>query len=130
MQLACVPPDRAAEFWPFADAWIRSAVERCGDWTLDQIRTGVLDGRYLLWIAVADGKARGAAVTRIVAPPRICEVVACGGDCRGHIPRLLKVIEDFARRDGCDRVRISGRRGWARMLRDYRQPFITLEKVL
>lgn len=130
MNLIAVPPDRAGEFWPLAEGWVGAAVRRCGDWTLDLVRDGVLDGRYALWLAVEGEKAFGATVTRITAPPRTCEVIACGGDYHGQIPRLLTAIEDFARRDGCERIRISGRRGWARMLRDYRQPFITLEKAL
>ena len=33
---------------------------------------------------------------------------------------LLDGIEAFARAEGCDAMRIIGRKGWARVLKDYR----------
>ena len=43
---------------------------------------------------------------------------------------LVSLIEDFARAEGCALMRASGRAGWARLLRDYRQPYVVLEKEI
>jgi hypothetical protein len=126
MQLAQAAP----ALWPFAESFLSRAVKRCGTWTLAQIAAGVADGRYLLWFAVEGDSAYGAAVTRIIAPPRTCHVIACGGQGHGQLPQLLSTIEEYARHKDCERVMIEGRRGWARVLRDYHQPYITLEKAL
>jgi|TARA_R110001599_G_scaffold209058_1_gene406264 hypothetical protein len=47
-----------------------------------------------------------------------------------HGPEILKILEDFARFNGCKRTVVYGRKGWARALKQYgyNEPFITLTK--
>jgi hypothetical protein len=87
----------------------------------------------LLWLVVAMDGVRAAVVTQLVDHPdtgRTCWVVACGGSDLNEWHHLLGRIEQFARDESCSRIRMSGRKGWARVFPDYRQPFITLEKAL
>jgi len=60
----------------------------------------------------------------------MCNIVLCGGTHLRRWAHLKDAIEDYARAQGCTRVRMSGRSGWARVFRDYRQPYVTLEKML
>ena len=43
---------------------------------------------------------------------------------------LLDRHREFARAEGCDAMRIIGRKGWARVLKDYRAKRVILEKEL
>jgi hypothetical protein len=73
-----------------------------------------------------------AAVTEIADTEwrRVCVVVACGGrDMRAWLP-LIDGIEAYARAHRCAAVRIVGRRGWARVLAQYKTKRIILEKEL
>ena len=48
--LLCVPPHQVSEFWPYAEPLLKAATERCGNWTIEEIRQQI-DKGALLWIA-------------------------------------------------------------------------------
>jgi len=129
----CIQPPRIDEFLPLARPFIERATARCGDWTADEIVQGLREGRMLLWFALCDGEAAGAAVTELVttrSTGRMCNIILCGGTSLRRWAHLKDAIEAYARAQGCTRVRLSGRRGWARVFRDYQQPYVTLEKMM
>ena len=59
---------------------------------------------------------------------RALHVVACAG--QWDAGELLAEIEAWGRRVGCNEVFLTGRRGWARKLPDYRIETITMRKGL
>jgi hypothetical protein len=61
---------------------------------------------------------------------KVCEIVACGGKEMRHWLHLIERIEQFARDEGCTATRIVGRKGWARVLKDYCARRVVLEKEL
>jgi hypothetical protein len=61
---------------------------------------------------------------------KLCTIVACGGHGFERFGGLIGGLERFARAEGCARVRICGRRGWARRLPDYFVKRVILEKEL
>jgi hypothetical protein len=144
-QLVCVPPDRVAAAWPHVRALIPAAMKRGGLSSFRPVEASVLAGDALLWLAWDPGAARitAAAVTELHATEwrRVCVIVACGGasgrlrassramGMRAWLP-LLEGIEAYARATGCAAVRIMGRKGWIRLLGDYRVKRIVLEKDL
>lgn len=76
----------------------------------------------------------GVAITHVYNTPRgqLCEVAAGVGTetTRGQIDAIHAAIEKWAASIGCTRMRIQGRRGWQRRLKDYRQVGVILEKQL
>src|SRR5258707_9966955 len=144
VEAACVPPWQIADFLPFARQIISDATRTCGDWTEAEIIDGLTEGRMLLWFAIddrsiarEDGRKRphvvlGAAVTQLhmTNSGPLCNIVLCGGKDFRRWVGLKDAIETYARVEGCTRVRMEGRKVWARVFRDYHQPFITLEKVI
>ena len=144
VEAACVPPGQIAQFLPFARHFIADATRMSGDWTQAEIIDGLHEGRMLLWLAIddrtmarEDGPKRpnvvlGAAVTQLhmTNAGKLCNIVLCGGKDFRRWVSLKDAIEAYARVEGCSRVRMEGRKGWARVFRDYHQPFITLEKVI
>lgn len=130
MKLLPVPPDKAAHL-PHVWGWLQKAIKRSGDWSFTEIFNGIFDGQFVMWIAVDDAtKICAVGVTQLTEPPRTCNVLAAGGSAEGKWPELMVQIENYARAEGCVRLRVSGRKGWARVLRDFYQPYITLEKAL
>ncbi len=89
----------------------------------------MLDGLYLLWLAVADGeKIRAAGITSLAGDA--CEIIAVGGVGHKDWIRFIEGIEKYARAEGQKRVRIIGRKGWARLLPAYKQTAVVLERQL
>src|SRR5262245_13791546 len=121
-QALSVPPARIEEFLPLARPYIERATVRCGDWTADEIVGALRDGHMLLWFALCDGEPVGVAVTQLVetrVTGRMCTIVLCAGARLCRWAHLKCAIESYAQAQGCTRVRLSGRHGWARVFRDY-----------
>jgi hypothetical protein len=100
--------------------------------TFDEVEDAVTSGQALLWLVWKEPEILGAAVTQVVATQksRICIIVACGGEnLRLWLPLVTK-IESYAREEGCDAVRILGRKGWMRVLKGYSAPAVILERRL
>ena len=113
--------------------WIQSALEKGGD-THDfkHIVDGVQSGHMQLWPG-----ERGCAVTEILVYPnkKIFHVFLAGGD-QGHgINQIMDMHDDaveFAKRNDCQGMTVSGRAGWKKILaeRGWKQQFVTLAKEL
>lgn len=90
----------------------------------------VHDGRATLWLVASSKDVLGAGVTAIVTTEwrKVCEILAFGGDIESV--RLVDGIEKYARTQGCSAVRLMGRKGWARVLKDYSAKHVLLEKEL
>lgn len=104
------------------------------DYPLEYVHDKLTKKESLLWI-VWDGKTiHGAGTTEICGvlntDKRVCVITSFGGR-REHF-QLVKRIEQYAREEKCELVRLYGPKGWARMLGDqgYEQPWIALEKRL
>ena len=96
------------------------------------VENDVLNGRSLLWLAWEHPNIVGCAITQIgfTQNSKACVVIACGGE---HIKTWidgLDRIEDYARTEQCDVVRILGRKGWQRILKNYSAPKVVLERRL
>jgi hypothetical protein len=150
-QLICIDPARVHEFWPHVSPLIAAAMERGAITDVADVECAVLAGRALVWIAW-DGRKRpdgnetsikAAAVTQlsVVNGARFCTVVACGaspskpaarrqGRDRDEWLPLLAGLEHYARAEDCKAMRIFGRRGWERVLPDYKAARVLLEKEL
>jgi hypothetical protein len=96
------------------------------------VEQNVLSGRALLWLVMRGTAIRAAVVTELhrTETRKVCTIVACGGaDMRDWLA-LLSGIENFARAEGCDAVRVMGRAGWTRMLKEYRETRVVLERKI
>lgn len=119
-----------SEFWPHVEPMLRRA-ERTRLLDLETVRKDVCEGAGLLWLAYGDG-IEGAATTALqrVAGHLYCVITACGGVGLDHWITLIEGIEAYAKAEGCKAVRIVGRKGWRRKLRDYAVTNYVMERTL
>ena len=98
--------------------------------TLKELRER-LNQHSLLWIATSDRALLAACVTELCISHRglVCIIVACGGSSVCW-PEAIKVIEEWAKEEGCEAVRIIGRPGWQRVLPEYAPKWRVFEKEL
>jgi hypothetical protein len=132
VNLVHVPTDKAAEAWPFGEQFVKAAIERADFCDVQRVRSDVLSGTALLWLA-ADGKTViGAGVTQLVEgnAGRVCEIIAWGAESQRRCAPLLETIHEYARSEGCVKTRLIGRKGWARALPAYKIRALIMEKAI
>lgn len=91
-----------------------------------------MEGDGLLWLARSGSTIDAAAATMLVRTDRhlVCVITALGGANMGRWLDLLPGIEEWAKAEGAALVRVYGRPGWVRMLRNYRVSNVVLERRL
>lgn len=130
-RLLCIPPTEVSKVWPHVRQYIEEAALRGGGDFYD-IKHGVLNGPDLLWLAWDGDKIIAAAITRLgtLNNRKICTIAACGGEGWQRFGHMIEDLENFAIGEGCNAVRIEGRAGWSRVLKDYDVRSVVLEKEL
>lgn len=131
-ELVCVDPKQVHEIWPHVGALLKAACRRTGLTAFVDIEADILGGRSLLWIAWSEGKIESAAATVLIDSERgkVCIITACAGRGMKHWLPLIGGIENYARDEGCNCVRIYGRKGWLRVLDGYRQTHVIMDRRL
>lgn len=133
MNLWRVPPEHIAKVWPVAGPMLERCYKRgvLGA-TFEELVEDIGKDLAQVWVAFEGETIFAAAATTLetTRDAKFCYVRACGGKNVREWVHLLAGIEDFAKAEGCDAVRVHGRKGWARLLPEYREPTITIEKRL
>ena len=110
-------------------AWslIDRAVSRQDTHSLDDVKAAVAHGKAQLWCG-----EKSALVTELVVYPRkkVCRIWMAGGELGELQGEMLPTVEKWAKAKGCAAVEIIGRRGWVRVLDDYREPHALLKKEI
>lgn len=129
--LVCVDPNDARKIWHLAGPLIRAAIERTGLSEFADIEAQVLSGDQLLWLAISS-HIEAAATTHLIKTggKPVLIVTACSGSQMERWLPLRKRIESYAKVEGCSCVRLYGRKGWERALKDYRAEYVIMEKAL
>lgn len=129
--LLCVDPKDAAQTWPLARELIRAAIERTDLSDFADVEKQVLSGDQLLWLAISD-HVEAAATTHLIKTrgKPVLVVTAVSGSQRERWLPLRHTIENYAKAEGCSCVRLYGRKGWERELKDYRVEYVIMEKAL
>lgn len=132
VELLAVDPSLVKDVWPHVRGMVKSAIDRTGLCNFEPIETEVLAGLQQLWITSNGTGIAAAGVTQLVSigGRKICVAVAAGGRGRNQWAAIMRGIEQFARNEGCHTVRIIGRKGWQRILADYRSNYIVMDKEL
>jgi len=132
VELFCVAPELLEKFWPYASPLIRLAVVRSPISDFYEVERGLFLGRHQLWIVWDGVEILAAGITSLErANGRMaCTLVALGGRNMKRWIHLYEGIEQFARNEGAQSLVIMGRKGWTRVLKDYRATNVILEKAL
>lgn len=130
--LLCVDPEKVNEVWPHVEPLLATAMLRSGEMTMADMLSRLQDRRLLLWLVWDGTEIVSALVTELAQTisGKVCVIVAMGGKGRDRWLHLTSQLEEFARAEGCRAMRLYGRRGWKRVMRDYRETRIILEKDL
>lgn len=130
-RLILVPPEIVDETWTLARPYLDRAAAAGTLETSEDWRRAVLADDAQLWIVwTDDDRCVGAGITYLVGAQGVCVIAGFGADNGGHWKRSLPVVEQWAKTQGCNRVRIFGRVGWMDRLKDYAVKGVILDKEL
>lgn len=133
-KLVAIPPGHIQAIWPLIEPLLLRVVERSdGRYSMRGMAQRLVSGDWVLRVVWVDGEVRaivGAEVYSDVSGMRCCIVRFCTGHGAKDWSHLLVEIEDWARKDGCERIEMIARKGWAKHLKDYALTHVFLEKQL
>jgi hypothetical protein len=94
-----------------------------GKYDVDDLGKMILEEKQQLWIVADNGnEIVGAVVTQVFDTPnkKIMEIFACAGNGMDeYLYEIMKELEEFARLNYCDLIRVEGRKGWSKVLKPY-----------
>jgi hypothetical protein len=131
IDLLCVDPKDVHQIWPQAKELIRKAIEKTDLSDFRDIEYDVLSGDQLLWLAISD-HVEAAATTHLIKTKDkpVLVVTACAGENKDRWLPLKARVERYAKEEGAKCVRLYGRKGWERELKDYHVSYVIMEKDL
>lgn len=108
---------------PTVGPMLEPAVARAnGHWDIWSLISYLLAGSMYLWISMRDGEIEAALVARIVDYPRMrtLDIPFVGGKNRQHWLTHESELVEWAKANGCKRMEGYVRKGWLRVLKDWK----------
>lgn len=131
-ELRQIPALAVIHEWPRVAALVRSVLERSeGSYAEADVAMACMAGAWKLWTVENEGDVLAICVSEIVNFPRKrkCQLRYLAGDWQAIEPHI-PMIEDYARREGCQIIEGYARRGWARRMPDWSERQVILQKEL
>lgn len=133
VEIWCVAPTLAGRIWPLVkDRLAQVLRDHPSDTTIEAMEQDVMAALQLVWIASDGTSIAAAALTALSLTPahKLC-TITLGFSVNTRLwDRFFPMVEEYARAEGCSNLRICGRRGWGRVLKDFREPWVVLDKEL
>tara|TARA_R100000742_G_C4274282_1_gene94191 strand:+ start:879 stop:1238 length:360 start_codon:yes stop_codon:yes gene_type:complete len=104
-----------------------------GELEIDDFLDSLMMGEMQLWIATEDNQIVMSMVTMVVNYPqkRILRVVSISGERFKELhEKFNDMVEAFAIKKGCSALELWGRKGWKKMLPDWKDSYIVFTKDL
>jgi len=103
-----------------------------GELTPDDFLPFLKTGEMTLWIGVRDKTIIAAMVTQVIPYPKknVLRIISlAGSEIKKYLPHFYK-IEDWARERHCKHIELWGRKGWQKILKDWKNTYQILTKEL
>lgn len=133
MKVFCLSSDQVQACWDDFAHLIERFERVCGDITTVQVRESAMTSKQQIWGLQDEERVHAIMITEISSTAKglVCRLVAAVGTAPERDKRfLLDTISAWAREIGCVLVRYSGRKGWLRWDRRFKQTGITAEYSL
>ena len=114
-----VPVEDLEFIWSQVKPQIEKALD--GSYSSYDILEYIKQNRMQLWISWNDG-IEASFVTEVCDYPQMRVlrwVLAGGSNMESWLDLVTSKVEDWAKRNNCQRLEIVGRKGWTKVLRDY-----------
>ena len=103
-----------------------------GELAPEDFYEAITNGDMQLWTAIKDNEIMASMVTQIVPYPRkrVLRIISIAGEEMDGWIKYLPLIEDWALSSGCTSLECWGRKGWLKILKDWKCSYHILTKDL
>jgi len=138
VKLVSIPKNKINDVWNIVENDIQNALNRSGNYAnsqhfKDACNKGVFQ-LWILWDNDSKHKYYGLVVTELVKRPlqKCLNIRIMTGKHREKWQHMIKFIEDFGKKQGCDKMELIARPGWEKVLKqfNYAKSHVLLEKNL
>lgn len=114
--------------WDQVAPLIQKCADRAREYTPEDIAKRLVEHTAQLWVAMDGDRVVMACVTEIAKQE--CNILICAGSKRQDWLGFLVYIKVWARDQGCAKMTLVGRKGWLRVLRDWKLTAVEMECAL
>ena len=133
-ELVDVSPAHIDYMWPQVGHWIEDAANSSSCFTVDEVKAKLKNGHAQMWLAWNGAEADAVCVTFLeqTTKGKHCHIWIMVGRDRESWQPLMAELEQWAKREGCNRMRHEARPGWSKILKasGYQMPHVCLEKEI
>jgi len=132
-RIALVSPEDVSVVWPSILEYIEEVVSHSqGEATSENFYEDLTSGSMQLWVSIEGKEVLACMITQISPYPnkRVLRIVALGGVEMDKWIQFLPDIEHWAMNMGCTSLEAWGRKGWLRVLKDWKCSYHILTKDL
>jgi hypothetical protein len=134
IQLSGVRSEDIPGIWDKVVPLLEKAMKHSeGEHTMDTLLETLETQNSQLWIGHEDGEIVHAGITHILiykTGKKAAEIFYLGGSRMKEWLEHINIIESWAKAEGCTSVRIIGRKGWEKVMKDYKPLYLTLTREL
>lgn len=122
--VSAIPPTHIDRFWPFAEPYVKRALDHTsGEFLPDDIRRLLKDRVIQLWLVSEDARIIAAVTTEIVVYPnrRHLRVITLSGSRAPEwTPLVDTILSNFAKAENCHAIEAFVRKGYVPVLKRYK----------
>ena len=103
-----------------------------GELAPEDFYEAIHNGEMQLWLAVEGKELLASMVTQVVPYPKktVLRIISIGGDDMEKWIGYIPLIEDWALSMGCTSLECWGRKGWLKVLKDWKCSYHIITKDL
>ena len=103
-----------------------------GELETDDYLNELSDGNMQLWIATEESGLQSIMVTQVAAYPqkKVHKIISMAGSDFPKLYEFNDMVESFAIKTGCSGMELWGRKGWKKLLPDWKSDYIVFTKEL
>ena len=126
-------PDDVAYVWEdVAPMLAQASAHSEGELDSDDFLNSLAEGDMQLWVAYEEQDINAAMVTQFIQYPqkKILRIISLAGEDFEKIRDFQDMLEAFAVKWGCAAIEMWGRKGWKKLLPDWKDSYTVYTKDL
>ena len=124
-------PEDVAYIWEdVAPMLARVTSHTEGELEPDDFIEPLTHGEMQLWIVIEDKEIIAALITKVIPYPqkKVLRLISLAGEDFNKFKDFISMVESFAIRSECSSLEMWGRKGWKKLLPDWKDSYIVFTK--
>jgi thioester reductase-like protein len=134
MKATIVEPEDVPYIWDNVAPLLSKVIQHSeGELETDDYLSNLMSGSMQLWIVTEDGKIILSMVTQIIQFPqkKVLRTIALAGERFKEVhSQFSDMLASYALKNKCSSLELWGRKGWKKMLPDWKDTYIVYTKDL